>query len=153
MKYFCVFLILVSLSVFNSVISDLYFGSNNRTCYEANDTLYKIKDICEIPKVNRTNEDFRDYTAYNPQQCQSRSSNLPDGGECCLFKIKYEEFSYNFCGQVTKEEYDNIPGLIDNILEQNKTLSNNKKDIKIDCESNYNKIFSFAFLLMIVLIL
>lgn len=150
MKHFCIFLISISLSVFYLVNSDLYFGTNKRECYVIDNILEQIDVIYNTSEVNRTSEDFRKYIAYNPQQCHSRYSNVY---KCCLVKIKSNNFGYNFCGQVQNENYSDIPKVIEDIRSQGRNFTQSKNDIKIDCESNYKKIFSFAVLLLIVLIL
>ena len=152
MKYTCVFLIFISLSVFDLVKSDLYFGLNNKTCHDINETLNVIDFIYnKTSENNGTTEDFRDYIAYNPQQCKSRKTK---NYRCCLVKIKSDGFGYNFCGLVSDNDYSDISKIIENIKnDQERNFTQTLNYIKIDCESNYNKIFSFAILLMIVLIL
>ena len=147
MKYLSIFLVSLSLLFFDLVKSDLYFGKNGRECYEISDTLTKIAGLDGRSKNNKT-EEFRDYAAFNTQQCQSRSN---DNYKCCFVNIQYDHYWFNFCGMVIGNKYENIPSYINEL--KGTGFEGSKKIFKIDCGANYNRLFSFAFLLILALIL
>ena len=148
MRFLSIFLVSISLLFFDLVKSDLYFGSNGGECYEIGDKIKQIEDLDGRSKNNKT-EEFRGYSAFNTQQCQSRSK---DNYKCCFVSIQYDHYWFNFCGMVDKDNYKNIPSYI-NDLKIDKGFECSEKKFKIDCGANYNKLFSFGFLLILVLIL
>ena len=144
-----ILLIFVSLSFFGLVQSDLYFGSRNGACYPIKEILDEIENTYDgLSKNNKTSK-FSTYTAFNPQQCQSRSS---DALHCCLVSVQSEHYWFNFCGRVANDDYDTIKDYIEE-LKKNRDFGQSDKTFKIDCGANYNKLFSFTILLIFVLFL
>ena len=147
MRFLSIFLVSISLLFFGLVKSDLYFGSNGGACYEIADKITKIENLDGRSKNNKT-EEFREFSAFNTQQCQSRSN----GDKCCFVSIQYDHYWFNFCGKVDKDNYKNIPNYI-SALKIDTGFECSEKKFKIDCGANYNKLFLFGFLLVLALIL